>query len=133
MSPEQLFGQLELNGRSVIADLEAGIGTALRFQPGMADVMVVVADPSVKSLEVAEIVAGIARRRMIHILVAANRVGTPEDEQVIRDRLGDHEIVVIPLDPVVAEADRRGMAPIDMDASSPAVAAIGRLAAALAS
>ncbi len=132
MSPEQLFGQLELNGRTVIADLEAGIGTALRFQPGAADVMIVVAEPSVKSLEVAEKVAGIAKRRMIQILVAANRVGTPEDEQVIRDRLGDHEIVVIPFDPVVAEADRRGVAPIDLDASSPAVSAIGRLATALA-
>ncbi len=133
MSPEQLFGQLELNGRVVIADLEAGIGTALRFQPGAADVIVVVAEPSVKSLEVAEKVAGIAKRRMIRVVVAANRVGAPEDEQAIRDRLGGHDLVVIPHDPVVTEADRRGLAPIDLDPGSPAVAAIGRLAAAITS
>ncbi len=132
MSPEQLFGQLELNGRVVIADLEAGIGTALRLQPGQADVMVVVAEPSVKSLEVAEKVAGIARRRMTRVVVAANRVASDEDEATIRERLGDHEMVVIPHDPVVTEADRRGAAPIDVDASSPAIAAIGRLAAAIA-
>ncbi len=133
MSPEQLFGQLELNGRTVVADLEAGIGTALRFQPGMADVIVVVAEPSVKSLEVAEKVAGIAKRRMTRVVVAANRVCSAEDEETIRARLGAHEIVVIPHDPLVTEADRCGAAPIDLDPSSPAVEAIGRLAAAIAS
>ncbi len=132
MSPEQLLGELELNGRIVIADLEAGIGTALRLQPSMVDVVVVVAEPSVKSLEVAQKVAAIAKRRMARVVVAANRVEEPGDEETVRERLGEHEIVVIPHDPVVTEADRRGAAPIDLDPGSPAVTAIGRLAAAVA-
>ncbi len=123
-----MLGELELNGRTVIADLEAGIGTALRLQPGMLDVMVVVAEPSVKSLEVAERVAGIARRRMARVVVAANRVTGDEDVEAIRQRLGEHEIVVIPDDPAITDADRRGAAPLDVAADAPAVRAIGQLA-----
>ena len=38
--------------------------------------------------------------------------------------LGEHEIVVVPEDPVIARADAEGLAPIDLDDTSPGVRAI---------
>jgi len=43
-----LLGELELNGRVVLCDMEAGLGTVSRILPGQLDVVVVVAEPTAK-------------------------------------------------------------------------------------
>jgi len=116
----------------VIGDLEAGIGTVLRLKPGMADAVVIVAQPTAKSIDIAGRAARIAATREVEILVVANRVRDDVDLAAIRAALGAHEIFVVPDDPAILRADQDGLAPIDVDADSPGVAAIRALAERLA-
>jgi len=132
VSPEQLLGELEGEGRIVVGDLEAGIGTVLRLRPGMADAVVVVAQPTAKSIDIAARAARIAAAREARVIVAANRVRDEEDLSAIRAGLGDHELAVVPDDPVILRADQEGLAPIDVDAGAPGIEAIGMLADRLA-
>lgn len=115
----------------MICDLEAGVGTLLRLQPGQADVVLVVANPMAKSIDVArralEVADGLAE-----VILVANRVKGPEDVEAIAHALGRQPQVVVPEDSVIAEADRDGEAPIDADAGAPGVVAIEALGERLA-
>ncbi len=129
VSAEQLLGELEGRDQMVIGDLEAGIGTVLRLQEGQADVVVVVAQPTAKSLEVARRAIEIASDRVARVIVVANRVRDDEDLAVILAVVGqDQELVIVPDDPVIGEADRDGRAAIDVDPDSPGVRALVDLA-----
>jgi CO dehydrogenase maturation factor len=127
VNPENLVRDLEHGERTVVCDLEAGLGTLERLEPGQADVVLVVVNPTAKSLEVArravELAAGLAE-----IIVIANRVRDDSDVELMREVLGERELIVIPEDPVIVAADREGTAPIDLDADAPGVAAIVALA-----
>lgn len=131
VSPDQILRELEHEYRVVICDLEAGIGTVSRMSAGNADVVVVVANPTAKALEVARRAIEIASD-VAEVVVLANRVRSDEDLKAITDVVGDREVIVIPEDPVIAAADREGVAPIDLDPESPGVAAIIKLADRLA-
>ncbi len=127
VNPENLVRDLEHGERTVVCDLEAGLGTLERLEPGQADVVLVVANPTAKSLEVArravELASGLAE-----IIVIANRVRDDSDVELMREVLGERELIVIPEDPIIVAADREGTAPIDLDADAPGVAAIVALA-----
>lgn len=128
VNPANLVRQLEHGERTVICDLEAGIATVEKLEAGQVDVVLVVANPTGKALEVArrviELVGDAAE-----IIVVANRVRDESDLELIREVLGDErELFVIPEDDVIAAADREGSAPIDLDPDAPGVAAIVRLA-----
>ncbi len=111
--------------------MEAGVATLLRMEPGQADVVLVVAQPSAKSIEVARRAVEIASDRA-EVVVLANRVRNATDLETIRAALPEHELVVIPDDPVIERADREGLAPIDVDATAPGVRALRKLADRLA-
>lgn len=133
LSPDQLLGAFDDPDRMVIADLEAGIGTLTRVQPGAIDVAVVVAEPTAKSIEVAERARDLAKQKQVaRVVVVASKITSESDLDAIRDRLGDLEVVPVPDDPLIMRADREGMAPMDLDPDGPAVSAIGRLADLLA-
>jgi hypothetical protein len=51
---------------------------------------------------------------------------------VIREAVGDCEMIVVPDEPVIAQADREGRAAIDVDPDAPGVRAIIELADRLA-
>ncbi len=131
VNPTNLVRDLEHGERSVVCDLEAGLGTLERLEPGQVDVVLVVANPTAKALDVArraiELASGLAE-----IIVLANRVRDDSDVDLVREALGDRELIVIPEDPVIVAADREGTAPIDLDADSPGVAALVALADRLA-
>ncbi|HEV2787346.1 MAG TPA: AAA family ATPase [Solirubrobacteraceae bacterium] len=131
VNPANLVRQLEHGERTVICDLEAGLATVEQLAPGQVDVVLVVANPSGKALEVArraiERVDGVAE-----IVVIANRVSSDSDLELVREVAGDHEVFVIPEDAAIAAADREGIAPIDLDPEAPGVAALVRLAERLA-
>lgn len=127
VNPVNLVRQLEHGERTVVCDLEAGIGTIERIEEGVVDVLLVVANPTGKSLEVARRAIEIADG-VTEIVVVANRVAGEADLELVRDVLGDRELFVIPEDAVIAAADRDGLAPIDLDPDSPGVAALVRLA-----
>jgi CO dehydrogenase maturation factor len=132
VSPESLLSELESDGMIIIGDLEAGIGTVLRLQEGQADVVLVVAQPTAKSLNIARRAVEMAADRTARTIVVANRVRDDEDLAVIREAVGDCEMIVVPDDEAIALADREGRAAIDVDAESPGVRAIIALADRLA-
>ncbi|MDQ4130207.1 MAG: hypothetical protein M3133_04330 [Actinomycetota bacterium] len=126
-----MLGELESDGGIVICDLEAGVGTILRMEADQADVVLVVADPSAKSIEVARRAAEIASQHA-RVIVLANRLRDEADLEAVRSVLGGHEIVAVPDDPAIARADQDGTAPIDVDPDSPGVRALVGLAERLA-
>lgn len=134
VSAEQLLGELEEGDRIVVGDLEAGLGTLVRLQEGQADVVVVVAQPTAKSIEVARRAVELAADRAPRVVIVANRVRDGADLAAIVAAVGeDRELVVVPEEPAIAQADRDGRAAIDVDADAPGVRALIDLADRLAS
>ncbi len=129
MSPHELLEALDDPGRTVIADLEAGIGTLTRVGPGAIDVLVVVVEPTEKSIDVAQRALELADERGIHeVLVVANRLELDDDLANLRTRFEDRDVVGVPDDAAIARADRAGESPMDTDPDSPAVTALRGLA-----
>ncbi len=104
----------------VIGDLEAGPTTPFERYHAFADRVLVVVGPAWRSAMTA--------RRLLPLVgevpttVVGNRFGHEPDHP------GLDPVVRIPFDPAVADAERRGLAPLDACPSSVAVAAIERLA-----
>jgi CO dehydrogenase nickel-insertion accessory protein CooC1 len=107
--------------------MEAGLGTVSRIQSGQIDVVVVVAEPSAKGIDVARRAALIGANRA-RVIVVANRVREQADLDAMESALGEHELIVVPDDPAIARADRDGLAPIDVDPDAPGVRALIGLA-----
>lgn len=124
-----MLGELEQrSGRWVVADLEQGVGTISRLASGQVDRLVLVVEPYAKAIETARRAQRIADELGIPTVVVANRSTMPADLDRIRAVLGDVEVLTVPDDPVVRRADRRGVAPIDLDPAAPAVQAIEAIA-----
>lgn len=119
------------NETDVVADLEAGVGTVLRMQDGMIDAVLVVCEPTRKSIEVAQRAAAIASEHA-RVVVVANRVQDDDDIAAVRSALGGYEMIVVPEDEAVGRADAHGTAVIDAAENSAAVQEIRRLADSLA-
>ncbi|MGI8685502.1 MAG: AAA family ATPase [Acidimicrobiales bacterium] len=104
----------------VIGDLEAGTTTPFERQHLFADRVVVVVGPSCAS--------ALAARRLLPLLgdvptvLVANRFGDKPDHA------GLVPAVRVPFDPEVADAERRGLSPLDQCPASPVVRAVGHLA-----
>jgi CO dehydrogenase maturation factor len=129
VSAEKLLVELEQDERIVICDLEAGLGTLLRLQAGQADVVVIVAQPTAKSIEVARRSLELATDRAARVIVVANRVRDDGDLAAIISGVGEEqELVVVPDDPAIGEADREGCAAIDLAPDAPGVRALVDLA-----
>ncbi len=115
----------------MITDLEAGLNDLLWARPGADDVVLVVAEPSVKSVEIARRAALIAGDLGVgRILGVANRSLGGDDVACVSEAVGG-EVVVVPEDPAVERADTLGKAPFDTEPGSPAMVAVGALAARL--
>jgi len=124
----QFFGGLPAEGRIVLADLEAGLNDLLWARPGPGDVVLAVAEPSAKAVEVARRAVSIAQGMGVQrILGVANRAGSVDDVEALARALGV-EVLPVAEDPAVEAADELGVAPMDRDAASPAMADIARLA-----
>lgn len=124
-----MLGTVDATGRVVVADFEAGIGTLTRMREGV-DAILVVVEPTPKSLEVATRVADLARERSLGpVIVVANRVRDSRDLATIRQAFPSTELVAVPDDSAIVEADREGVAPLDLAPDAPAVQALSELAA----
>lgn len=128
MTTRRFFGDLPADGRVVVADLEAGLNDLIWAQPAAEDLVVAVADPSAKAVEIAARAAGLAERMGVtRVLAVANRAGGTKDVERLAEAVGA-ATVAVPDDPAVTDADQRGVAAFDADPASPAMAAVGRLA-----
>ena len=128
-----MLGSAEFPDVTVIADLEAGIGTLTRLGDERVDAVLIVVEPTPKSIEVGGRAAALAREKSLgQMIVVASRVRDDEDLAAVRAAFPDLEIVVVPDDPAVVAAERRGEAPLDVAPDAPAVRAIAGLAERLA-
>ena len=126
-----MLGQLESGGHVVVADFEAGLGTLTRMEPGDVDVLLVIAEPSAKAIEVA--------RRAIE-LIAAKNLGRPllianrfrdEDLRLLDEGFGSLRALLVPEDAALRSADASGAAPFDACPDAPGVRALSDLAKSL--
>ncbi|CAN5312004.1 hypothetical protein BH20ACT5_BH20ACT5_15810 [soil metagenome] len=124
-----MLGQLDSTNGAVIADFEAGLGTVIRMGDRPVDVVVLVTEPTSKSLEVATRAAALVReRRLGRLVVTANRVRDDEDETRVRAAFPDLDVVIVPDEPAIVAAERFGEAPLDAAPDSPGVRALVALA-----
>lgn len=114
---------------TVIADFEAGVGTLTRLEEQKVDTVVVVVEATPKSIEVGTRAAELAREKLLQrVVIVANRIRHDGDLQTIKAAFPDLEVVAVPDDPKIREADRHGIAPIDHAPDAPAVQALVGLA-----
>jgi CO dehydrogenase maturation factor len=124
-----LLGHVASGASTVVADLEAGIGTLTRLDESAVDVVLVVVEATPKSLEVGQRAVDVARaKRVGRVIVVANRVRSDEDRDAVEAAFAGCEVVEVPDDPAIVQADRDGVAPLDHDPRSPAVEALHGLA-----
>ena len=118
---------------AVIADFEAGVGTLTRLGEQRVDAVLVVVEATPKSIEVGLRAVELARERLLKkVVIVANRVRGEEDIERIRAAFPGVDVVPVPEDPAIREADRRGVAPVDHAPDAPAVRALVSLAEQLA-
>ena len=112
----------------VVADLEAGVGTLTRLGDAGVDVVLIVVEPTPKSVEVGSRAAAlVAEKALGRALVVASRIRNDDDLAMITKAFPDHHVVAIPDDPAIVAADRHGHAPLDTAPDAPAVRALAGL------
>lgn len=119
-------------GEHTVTDLAAGLEHLKRGTASNVDTMLVVAEPYYRSLEAAARTYSLAQElRLPHIFVVANKVKNESDLAAIETFCAKHDMRVIGTvasDESFAEAERKGMAPIDFAPESPGIEAIRRIA-----
>ncbi|HVM36602.1 MAG TPA: ArsA-related P-loop ATPase [Actinomycetota bacterium] len=124
-----IFAEIDARDRIVIADLEAGNNDLIWAYPKAGDVVLVVTEPYRKSIEVARRALNVCRDLEVgRVLIVANRVADATDGDLVRRSLPDVQVVEIPDDPVLQQADRAGKSPLDTEGDSGAIRAIRELA-----
>ncbi len=119
-----MLGQLARPDLVVVADFEGGLGTVMRLDHPV-DVVVVVVEPTAKSLEVGRRAVELVREGGLgRVVVAANRVGDAEDAARVAAAFPDADVILVPDDPAIVEAERHGYAPLDAAPQSPGVRAL---------
>lgn len=122
------FDELPDQGRIVVADLEAGMNDFVWTRPGPGDVVLIVSDGSAKAVEIARRANEMAEELGVEqVLGIANRASSGAEGNTLGELLGV-DVVTVPEDPAVEKADNDGRAPMDVDAGSPAMVAVGYVA-----
>jgi len=114
-----------------IMDMDAGIeNLGIGTTRGM-DALLVVAEPGRRSLDILGRIKTLAGDIDVgNVYAVGNKVATPEDEEMIRRRVEKEGIPllgIVPLDETIRAADRKGLAPIDLDENSPGMLAIKQI------
>lgn len=129
LSPEQLLGSVTGDAVTIVADLEAGIGTLTRLPDQAIEVLLVVVEPTPKSIEVGQRAVEVATQKGVaRVVLVANRIRDDQDRTVISAAFPGVETFEVPDDLAVVTADRDGVAPLDQAPEAPAVQALSSLA-----
>jgi len=101
----------------VILDMEAGVEHLGRKTAEAVDIMIILVEPGLKSLETAERIKRLAKDIGIKkIAGVVNKISSPEEEIFVKDKLenlGIELLGTIPSDPQVVIADMEGKALVD--------------------
>jgi CO dehydrogenase maturation factor len=115
----------------VVVDMEAGVEHMGRGTASHVDVMLIVADSSRKSLEIAKKLSGFAHQSGIkNVYIVGNRVRDPEEKELITNFTTQNNLpllALIPYDDTVVKADRVGEPPLKYAETSESVKAIQQI------
>jgi CO dehydrogenase maturation factor len=114
-----------------VMDMDAGVENLGRGTTRGIDALLVVAEPGRRSLEVLVKIKNLAQDIDVgKVYAVGNKIASSDDEKMIHDWVDGENIPLlgsIPLDESIKEADRRGIAPIDLNLNSSAIEAIVRI------
>jgi CO dehydrogenase maturation factor len=115
----------------IIVDFEAGIEHLGRGTAKGIDVMLVITEPSQKSLDLCKKIINLSKKLgVINIYLIANKLIDNYQKEIINKRIEDWEVPLyhsIPFDTEIGNADLNGESPIDFNQSSKGVQAIKSL------
>lgn len=115
-----------------VTDMEAGLEHLRRGTTRYVDAMLVVSEPYYKSLEVAGRTAELALELGIkRVYAVANKARDARDVEAVREYFARHGVpllATVPFDESVMEADRRGIAPMDVAQKTPLQAEVEKIA-----
>lgn len=131
-----IIGELKAAEGITIIDMEAGLELFGRGTPGASDLLAIVIEPSLWSIQTATRIIDLARELGIPKLMAvANKIREEADVEWIREALapqGVEVVGVVPYDADVSLADRRMGSLLDIAPESAAARAIADLAGVIA-
>jgi CO dehydrogenase maturation factor len=111
-----------------VMDMDAGVENLGRGTTRGMDALLVVTEPGQRSLETLARIRGLAADIGVgRIFAIGNKVASQEDDVIIRKRVGDETLPLlgnIPFDAAIGEADRRGVAPLDLNPNSSGMIAL---------
>ncbi len=127
------MGQLMTDETGItVTDMEAGLEHLRRGTTRYVDAMLVVSEPYYKSLEVAGRTAELALELGIkRVYAVANKARDARDVEAVREYFARHDVpllATVPFDESVMEADRRGIAPMDVAQKTPLQAEVEKIA-----
>jgi CO dehydrogenase maturation factor len=125
----QLLDGLPGDRWSVVGDLPGGTRQPFLGWGDFAETMLVVVEPTAASMLTARRLMRLADRaeRPPRVLGVVNKAMDRSDTERVERRTGLTVIAGVPVDADVAEAERRGLAPIDEASRSEALRAVGLL------
>lgn len=126
----QIVRELPAGRWSLVGDLPGGTRQAFSGWGGYAETILVVVEPTAKSLLTGRRLARLAlveEGRPERVLAVANKVRDDGDIELVARRTGLEVVGSIGWDEELADAERNGRAPIDAAPESPAVRAVESL------
>jgi CO dehydrogenase maturation factor len=118
-------------GEIVIMDMEAGIEHLTRGTARSVDLMIIVVEPGMRSIELAEIIRKLSSELGVkHVVMVANKVRSRDDEEFVANSVESMKaelLGIIHYDDAAALADREGRAIIDIAPDSQIIRDINEL------
>ncbi|MFX1273481.1 MAG: AAA family ATPase [Promethearchaeota archaeon] len=112
----------------VVVDFEAGLEHLGRGTAKGIDVMLVITEPSLKSLDLCSKIIDLSKKLgIINIYLIANKIIEESQLDIINKKINDWEIPLfhsIPFDPELGKADLNGISPLDFAPKSKAMESI---------
>lgn len=109
----------------VVVDFEAGLEHLGRGTAKGIDVMLVITEPSQKSLDLSKKIIELSKKLgVINIYLIANKISDENQLQIIHDRIEEWDVPLyhsVPMDPEIGAADLKGESPLDHNPNSPAM------------
>ncbi|MEL7155016.1 MAG: hypothetical protein AAFN30_00300 [Actinomycetota bacterium] len=112
----QVVREMDPDAWNLVGDLPGGTRQAMFGWAKYADTVLIVVEPTIKSIHVGRRLRNLADADWgpDHLAVVANKVSGPDDVRRIADSIGLPIIGAIPTDPAVLAADRTATAPLDI-------------------
>ncbi len=111
----QVVAELDAEQWHLIGDLPGGTRQAMFGWAKYADTVCLVVEPTVKSLHTAARLVTLTQAKWgpSRLVVIVNKAQDSADVNRVAERLAVTPTAVVPQDPAVIQADRRGLAPLD--------------------